>query len=339
MDVSAREPTVSVCIPTYNRRDLLEQAIGSVLQQSFADFELIVSDNASDDGTEALVRSCGDLRIVYAPSARNLGLRGNWQRCLRLARGRFIALFPDDDLMMATNLAQKVDVLTKHPNVGFVHSKYHVIDGDGRVVRYDTNWGHGPERREDALERGQDVLAGMLAGWNIVNTPTVVFRRDCRDRLGGFTDRLDLAFDWEYWMRLSVHFDVAFLAAPLVKWRKHAKSQTSQHVHAKDEPLTVRALREGLAAKRLVLRAHRRAIDNYDGWRRRLRREMLRRIVARAVPLLAHDGPNPAARRLLVEMCCAFPELLREVVIWRLLLKSVLSRRGVETLKRVSPIR
>ena len=86
----SREPLVSVCIPTYNRAGLLRESIASVLAQTFGDFELIISDNASEDATESVVRSFGDDRIKYPRNAKNLGHRENMNCCLMLSKGRYI---------------------------------------------------------------------------------------------------------------------------------------------------------------------------------------------------------------------------------------------------------
>src|SRR5262244_3089429 len=88
---AGRRPTVSVCIPTYNRAKLLRQAIGSVLEQTFQDFEIIVYDNASTDDTAAVAESFSEERIRYFRNTRNLGHRENWKRCFRAARGDYIA--------------------------------------------------------------------------------------------------------------------------------------------------------------------------------------------------------------------------------------------------------
>ena len=121
MSVTPKDPSVSVCIPTYNRAGMLEEAISSVLAQTFQDFELIICDNASEDQTESVVNSINDQRIKYFRNSSNLGSRGNWNRCLRESRGEFIALFPDDDMMMPENLLEKVGVLKAHPGVGSGH--------------------------------------------------------------------------------------------------------------------------------------------------------------------------------------------------------------------------
>ena len=96
---------LTVGIPTYNRSGLLREAIESVLAQTFTDFRLIVSDNASDDDTAEVVRSFGDERIEYARSEHNIGAIGNFNRLIELADTEFLMLLPDDDFLYPDHLA------------------------------------------------------------------------------------------------------------------------------------------------------------------------------------------------------------------------------------------
>jgi glycosyltransferase involved in cell wall biosynthesis len=90
--------TVTVGIPTFNRAPMLEQAIESVLAQTFTGFRLVISDNASTDATTDLVRSFDDGRIEYLRSERNVGATANLNRLIGLADTEFLVLLPDDDL-------------------------------------------------------------------------------------------------------------------------------------------------------------------------------------------------------------------------------------------------
>src|SRR4051812_49422897 len=119
------QPAVTVAIPTFNRAALLREAIASVLSQTFGDFEVIVSDNASVDQTADMVASFADKRLRYHRNTTNLGLVGNLNRCLSLARGTYITVIHDDDRMLPTNLERKVAALQRNPRLGFVHSRYH----------------------------------------------------------------------------------------------------------------------------------------------------------------------------------------------------------------------
>lgn len=328
------DPIVTVCIPTYNRASLLRESIGSVLSQTFHDFKLIVVDNASEDETETVVRSFDDGRISYVRNARNIGLRGNWDRCLSLATGRYITILPDDDLMMPENLEVKVGILSSHAQVGLVHSKYHVINDAGKVIKYDTNWEHGPDRGSDAIESGRDVLRVMLFTYNRINTPTVVFRRACYERLGGFTARLSLAQDWEYWMRIAVCYDVAFLASPLIKWRLHAGSQTSQHGYTKDHTPNDRAFREHLGAKRLILKNHLHAVIQGSELKEQVWRNMCEEIVCRAESMWDHGKSNSQTRMFVFKTLWEVPELILYKPILKVFTKSFLSRQTIRFLKR-----
>ena len=111
---------VSVCIPSHNGADFLPQAIESVLAQTFTDFELVVVDDSSDDASVAIARSFDDPRLRLHANPARLGLVGNWNRCVELARGEYIYLFHQDDVMEPDNLARKSSFLDEHPSAGFV---------------------------------------------------------------------------------------------------------------------------------------------------------------------------------------------------------------------------
>lgn len=110
-----QQPAVTVCIPTYNRRELLSRSLQSVLDQSLEDAEIIISDNASTDDTEEYVRSIGDPRVRYSRLPSNIGLFGNLSRCLSLGTGRYRVMLPDDDSMLPGNLEAKVRFLDANP--------------------------------------------------------------------------------------------------------------------------------------------------------------------------------------------------------------------------------
>jgi len=312
---------------------MLRESIASVLDQTFPYFELIVSDNASEDDTESLVRSFADKRIRYARNQQNVGPRENMNRCLPLARGKYIAFLPDDDMMMPENLSTKVATLNANPDVGLVHSSYHLVDDSGRIVKSDTNWGHGPDRKVDAIEDRHKLLTGA---YNRINLPTVLFRRACYERLGGFADgfagEVGLAFDYEYWTRVALYYEIAFLAKPLVKWRIHSGSLTNTHLAADG----TRKLKQVLTAKRFLLTRHSQAIPR--DLKKDIRKHILETVLAHAQALIADGGPNRRAMEFLVEMSGMFPGLLLHEEAWKLLLKATMSRRSIERLKRLVPI-
>jgi len=347
--MSSKPPLVSVCIPTYNRAGLLHECITSVLAQTFEDFELIVSDNASTDATTDVVNGFADSRIRYSRNSSNIGHLENFNRCLRLATGEFVVLFFDDDVMLPGNLAVKVDALRRHPRAGLVHSSYNIIDESGQVVVADTNKFRQlgiADGASDSVEPGRRALETLLRS-NFINESTVMIRRACYERIGGFTDQLRLAFDWEYWLRISRFHDIAFVAVPLVNWRSHSTSLTDlQFRRINDE---VSSGRESIAIARVEtdLLSRARVEESYlqevsaaarSEIRKHLRRQMADDVGGYAGALLGERGPSASVARFVLRMCRAYPGILSYSVVWKALLKTQLSRRRVLQLKHLARV-
>jgi len=112
-----RDVVTSVCIPTYNRAGMLRRAIRSAQAQTERRIEILISDNASTDRTEDLVSGLAeaDARIRYVRNARNLGMVGNWNRCLAEASAPVMCLLSDDDTLTPGAVAAGRDLLGRHP--------------------------------------------------------------------------------------------------------------------------------------------------------------------------------------------------------------------------------
>jgi glycosyltransferase involved in cell wall biosynthesis len=128
---------VSIGLPVYNGERYLEAGIRSILSQTFTDFELIVSDNASTDRTEQICRTfaAGDSRVRYARSDQNRGLAWNWNRVFALSSGEYFRWSAHDDLADPRFLAAAVAVLDRDPAVALCYSKEQFIDEAGQVLR------------------------------------------------------------------------------------------------------------------------------------------------------------------------------------------------------------
>lgn len=217
MAASAR---VSVCIPTHNRAEYLARSMRSVLDQTFGDFELIISDNASTDKTTQTVRSFGDRRIRYEPSAANAGSRENWNRCVALAETPYIAILHDDDWYEPAFLEQAVGFLDQNPGTGFVYSGAYLVDKDGRrtgCLRLSPSnrlWRH-PALAFRFLKRNHDVVFS-----------SVLARREAYRQAGRFDPEL-LCADYEIWLKMAFLYDIGCLAQPLVSYRTHEASTTA----------------------------------------------------------------------------------------------------------------
>jgi glycosyltransferase involved in cell wall biosynthesis len=216
-------PVVTVCIPTYNRRDRLAASLTSVREQSLRDIEIVVSDNASTDDTADYVRSLGDPRIVYERLPENIGLFANLTRCLHRGRGRYRVMLPDDDLMLPGNLERKVRFMEDNPSAGLVHSGFRYLDEDANPVGGPQNWSR---LDQDTLEPGESFLRRSLALGGIVCVSSVLLRSSLVA-----DERFDPAdgpyADIALWLRVAARSDVGFLTAPLSGYLVHASSASS----------------------------------------------------------------------------------------------------------------
>ncbi|MGN6380150.1 MAG: glycosyltransferase [Gaiellales bacterium] len=206
-------PRVTVALATYNREAYLAEAIRSVLDQDFADFELLVCDNASTDGTRELVASFGDPRIRYLRNPENLGMVASWNRLVEEARGELIANLCDDDLCLPGRLARQAEVFDAHPDTDIVHGDAQVIDERGRPA------GAWPSREFAPGE----LLHMLVRSHNHLIYPSTVIHRRVFDRLGRYTEGYAIAADFDLWLRAAaagMHFRHT-AGGPVVGFRRH----------------------------------------------------------------------------------------------------------------------
>lgn len=234
-------PKVSVCIPTYNYADYLPFAIESVLNQSFTDFELIILDDCSKDNTaEVVERYLSDRRLIFETNERNLGLAGNWNRCLSKARGEYIKFIHADDLLASPDcLAKMVSVLECDRSVSLVSSARNIIDSKSRLVHVLSEFGRG----SFTAEGHKIIFYCLLRPTNFIGEPSaVMFRR--ADARRGFSPRYAHALDMEFWFHLLEKGNFAFIDETLTSVRVHPRQKTRDSVtnliHLSDPILLLR---------------------------------------------------------------------------------------------------
>jgi glycosyltransferase involved in cell wall biosynthesis len=209
---------VSVVVPTYNYAEYLPQAIQSVLGQTLADWELIVVDDGSTDGTAGVVARFDDGRIRYAyqdnrgPSAaRNHGLD--------LARGEYFTMLDADDWLAPNSLADRAALLDRHPEYGAVYSDGYICDREGRPL------GRLSDNR--AANYVGDVY-NELVKMNFFGTLSpVIVRRKVLTDLGLRHDESNVFVeDWDFLMRLAEHVEFGYVDSVCVWYRQHGRNRT-----------------------------------------------------------------------------------------------------------------
>ena len=156
-----RKPRISIGLPVYNGERFLKEALDSLLAQSYGDFELIISDNASTDGTEEICRATvvKDERVRYYRNEKNIGVGRNFNRVFDLSMGEYFKWASADDVCRPEHLASCIDVLDHDPTVVLAHPKTRFIDENGRTL--DINDAGWDLRSEAAHERlGYAIRAG-----------------------------------------------------------------------------------------------------------------------------------------------------------------------------------
>jgi glycosyltransferase involved in cell wall biosynthesis len=215
------KPKVSVIIPCYNYADYLKICLQSVLAQTFQDFEIIVVDDSSTDHTPEVVKEFRDSRLRYVRHEKNLGPATAQNTGIKLACGEYIAAIGADDLMKPNNLAIKVAILERYPEVGLVHSNAEIIDEIGRVI--------GTACKETGLrDVQQERLFEKLLYGNFIVASSILVRKACYQKVGLYDPKLRYGEDWDMWLRLAYHYDFGYLDSPLVQHRLHQRSLRHQ---------------------------------------------------------------------------------------------------------------
>ena len=203
---------------TYNRRSLLPRAVKSVLSQTFRDFEYIVIDDASSDGTPDVVEPFDDPRLVYVRNETNLGMSNNRNKAIAMARGRYIAFLDDDDEWLDRKLEAQMEVFGTSPvsALGVVYTSVVNVwnDGDERVA-----WAqHRGDVRGDLLREGYIIKGGL-------NSALIV--RDAFDRVGPIDPSNPSRDDYDFFVRLSGSYGFDFVAKPMVRITKFGSDRAT----------------------------------------------------------------------------------------------------------------
>ena len=202
-------PKISIITACYNCSAHLEHLIDSVKAQSYADWELIVVDDASIDHTHSTLRIYGDLqgKLIKLRNQRNLGPGASRNRGIHRARGDYIAILDADDICVPHRLERQIDFLLFNPDIDVLGSGVEAIDQQGRSLEYR----YRPETH--------DELAARIFYENPFYHSTVMARRRFFKKSGGYHPRYRRCQDYDLWLRTFAKFRFHNLQEPLVRYR------------------------------------------------------------------------------------------------------------------------
>jgi GT2 family glycosyltransferase len=258
-------PRLTVAIPTCNGARHLREALLGIRAQQGIEFDLIVSDDRSDDNTLAIVRDVVGERARISINSERLGLAGNWNRCVELSRTEWIAIFHQDDVMRAGHLAAHDAAFEANPSTGFVASAAGVVDAEGRELPESVVEHGGCGSIDRVYPPGGFVWE--MAVTNPLRCSAVTINAKAHAEVGGFDPSYRYVVDWDFWLKVARIRPVTWLASPTVAIRWHLSSETHRFkTGTTDLDETIRLLedlyrRDGSGfpeTKRLRLQADRR---------------------------------------------------------------------------------
>ena len=213
-ETAAQSPTVSVAMTVHNSERYLAQAVESILQQTYRDYEFVIIDDGSTDGSRALLERFAELdgriRLVSRPNA---GISRSRNEALARSRGAFMAIMDSDDVAHPNRLEAQLRHLRDHEDVLCVGSWYNVIDGAGRLLTQLR-----PPTDNTAIQ------ALLLKGHTAISQPAAMLRREAVERVGGFDESLELSEDLDLYLKLGEIGELANLPQTLLSYRLHENS-------------------------------------------------------------------------------------------------------------------
>src|SRR6266481_8744506 len=216
-------PYWSVMIPTYNpRADYLEETLNSVLQQDPGPQQMqieVVDDCSNDNTASEVTRRLGPGRVTFHAESQNRGLANNWNRCIERARGHWVHILHQDDIVLP-GFYDRLRKGAEERRASAIFCRYAIANSKG-------HWIHMSELHRKS--------AGLLDDWHakitaqqLIQCAAIAVRRRVYEQLGGFLPHLHYVPDWEMWQRIASQFPVCFEPSILACYRLHSNSATSR---------------------------------------------------------------------------------------------------------------
>jgi glycosyltransferase involved in cell wall biosynthesis len=218
-------------MPVHNGASYLRDAMGSIFQQTFPDFELLAVNDGSTDATPSILRSCTDSRLTVLENENNLGLIASLNRGLEMARGEYVARMDADDVALPKRLQRQVAFIRTSPRTGLCGTWFRTFGGAcSTVVRPPT---------------GAEDMAAKLFHESPLAHPTVMFRRALfADHGLRYSHEYPHAEDFELWTRVAQVTELANLPEVLLRYRRHDEQVSNLKKARQDESVRKILLRQ-----------------------------------------------------------------------------------------------
>jgi len=203
----ATKPKVSICIPTYNRKDYLKETINSILAQTYKDYEIVIVDDGSTDGTEDMIKNLG-FPVTYHWQ-QNAGDAAARNKLITLAKGQYISFIDSDDLLMPDAIERMVSAMEAQNEDAIVYGSYFRIDQNGNIYGKCKRKLHSGNITRHLFKTILVHACGSMLPRKILKTPEV------------FDTSLKVCSDYDLWLCLSLDYHFIALDRPTFKRRRH----------------------------------------------------------------------------------------------------------------------
>jgi glycosyltransferase involved in cell wall biosynthesis len=235
-----KQKLVSVCIPTYNSANFIEETLRSIIAQSYENIEIIIGDNASIDNTYEIIRKFSekDLRIKYYRNEFNLGYSSNCNKLISMANGEYIAIYHADDIYDLNIIKQQVELLDKNKELLGVFTSYDKINENGEVFKEIS---YPIISDEEVIEINLDKFINVVLekGGSCFCCPTSMIRKSIYLKLKGYDQNLKYIEDQDMWARILLNGPMAIINLKLIKYRIHTKQSSLIYINTDRDELSL----------------------------------------------------------------------------------------------------
>ncbi len=219
---------MSVCIPAYNNAGTIADTVASVLASDYENIEVIIVDDCSLDDTYKVAESIDDSRVFVYKNEKNLGMAGNWNRCLSCCKGEYIRLLCADDRIDADLIGIEAGILMEHPEVVMVSSDTAFINEAGEVVGHYDRYKKGAAGSGSNAVSGKDILKHSLFTRDYLGAPLAnLFRKSAAEAVGGFDPSFSYIIDYDFFAGIALLGDVYILHEKKNRFMLREASNTS----------------------------------------------------------------------------------------------------------------
>ncbi len=231
--LTGANPTVSIIVPNYNYKRYLPLRLESIFGQEYTDFEVILLDDNSTDGSPAYLQEQASLHPEVSHCVLNKENTGNpfvqWEKGIALARGKYIWIAESDDYCDKSFLGKMVSLLEAHPDASYTLCGSHLVDSDNNPIQYNYDkWPMEEQSEGKAYQYSSATyLKHFLLWYNAsYNASMIVFRRECLEKIQMDFSSMRYCGDWLFWIKMTEVGNVLILQERLNYFRRHQKSVT-----------------------------------------------------------------------------------------------------------------